>query len=43
MGVQSKLDNVQLINYTQKNLCTILPTHFAVNTLHAGKCVHKPT
>ena len=33
------LDTEQLITYTQVNVCTKLPTHCAVNNLHAGLCV----
>jgi len=43
MCEQNYLDTVQLITYTQVNVCTKLPRHCAVNTLHAGKCVYKIT
>jgi len=43
MCVQNYLDTVQLIPYTQVNVCTKLPRHCAVNNLQAGKCVYKTT
>ena len=41
MCVQNCLHTVELIPYIQVNVCTKLPTHCTVNTLHTGKCVYK--